>query len=64
MPTLAQSYILTRKPLYMRPVTIDNTQNSNALSNYQILVTLDTASLISAEKMRGGLRGHKVHGFR
>jgi len=52
MPTLAQSYIFTAKGPYMRPVIIDNTQNSNALSNYQIQVILDTASLISAGKMR------------
>jgi hypothetical protein len=37
---------------YRRPITIDNTQNSNNLSNYQVLVVLDTASLISAGKMR------------
>ncbi|MGC9149598.1 MAG: DUF2341 domain-containing protein [Candidatus Micrarchaeia archaeon] len=37
---------------YRRPITIDNTQNSNTLSNYQVLVTLDTASLISAGKLR------------
>ncbi|MGC9132552.1 MAG: CCXG family PEP-CTERM protein [Candidatus Micrarchaeia archaeon] len=37
---------------YRRPITIDNTQNPNTLSNYQVLVTLDTASLISAGKMR------------
>jgi alpha-tubulin suppressor-like RCC1 family protein len=37
---------------YRKPITIDNTRNSNTLSNYQVLVTLDTASLISAGKMR------------
>ena len=37
---------------YRRPIKIDNTQNSNTLSDYQVLVTLDTASLISAGKMR------------
>jgi hypothetical protein len=37
---------------YRRPVIINNTKNSNTLSNYQVLVTLDTASLISAGKMR------------
>jgi hypothetical protein len=52
MPTLAQTYILTGKGPFIRPVIIDNTQNSNALSNYQIGMTLDTASLISAGKMR------------
>ncbi|MGC9132733.1 MAG: hypothetical protein ACP5HJ_03840, partial [Candidatus Micrarchaeia archaeon] len=35
---------------YRRPITISNTQNSNTLSDYQVLVTLDTASLISASK--------------
>jgi ABC-type transporter Mla MlaB component len=38
--------------LYRRAVTIDNTQNSNTLTDYQVLVTVDTASLISAGKMR------------
>lgn len=52
MPTLAQSYILARKGYYIRPVIIDNTQSPNNLSDYQVLVTLDTASLISAGKMR------------
>ncbi|MGC8981588.1 MAG: DUF2341 domain-containing protein [Minisyncoccia bacterium] len=37
---------------YRRPVTINNTANNNNLTDYQILVTLDTASLISASKMR------------
>jgi len=37
---------------YRKPITIDNTNNANTLSNYQVLVTLDTASLISAGKMR------------
>ncbi len=34
------------------PITIDNMQNSNSLTNYQVLVTVDTNSLISAGKMR------------
>jgi len=38
--------------LYRRAVTIDNTQNSNTLTDYQVLVTVDTASLISVGKMR------------
>ncbi|MGB9886897.1 MAG: DUF2341 domain-containing protein [Moorellales bacterium] len=38
--------------LYRKPITIDNTQNASALSNYQVLVLVDTASLISAGKMR------------
>jgi len=37
---------------YRRAVTINNTANSNALSNYQVLVTVDTASLISAKKLQ------------
>jgi len=37
---------------YRKPVIIDNTQNSNTLTNYQVLVNLDTASLISQGKMR------------
>lgn len=37
---------------FKRVVTIDNTGNTNALSNYQVALTLDTASLISAGKMR------------
>jgi hypothetical protein len=37
---------------FRREITIDNTSNSNDLTDYQILVTLDTASLISAGKMR------------
>jgi hypothetical protein len=38
--------------LYRRPIVIYNTQNQNTLSNYPVLITLDTASLISAGKMR------------
>jgi len=37
---------------YRKPITINNTQNTNTLTDYQVLVTLDTASLISAGKMR------------
>jgi hypothetical protein len=37
---------------YRRPITIDNTQNTNNLTDYQVLITVDTASLISAGKMR------------
>jgi hypothetical protein len=37
---------------YRRRITIDNTQNSNTLTDYQVLVTVDTASPISAGKMR------------
>ncbi|MFZ8800804.1 MAG: DUF2341 domain-containing protein [Candidatus Nanopusillus sp.] len=38
--------------LYYRPILINNTQNSNNLIDYQILVTLDTRTLISQGKMR------------
>ena len=37
---------------FRRPITIDNTTNTNTLTDYQVLITLDTASLISAGKMR------------
>ncbi len=37
---------------YRRPITINNTANSNNLTDYQVLVTLNTQSLISAGKMR------------
>jgi|GEM_PF-2774215 len=37
--------------LYRRPITIDNTQNSNNLTNYQIAVIFDSSSLISAGKL-------------
>ncbi len=37
---------------YRVPVTIDNTGNTNTLTDYQVLVTLDTATLISNGKMR------------
>ena len=37
---------------YKQAITINNTLNSNTLTNYQVLVSLDTRSLISAGKMR------------
>ncbi|MEO0224634.1 MAG: DUF2341 domain-containing protein [candidate division WOR-3 bacterium] len=37
---------------YRRPITINNTNNSNNLSDYQVLITIDTASLISVGKMK------------
>ncbi|MFZ8800840.1 MAG: DUF2341 domain-containing protein, partial [Candidatus Nanopusillus sp.] len=37
---------------YYRQITINNTQNPNNLIDYQILVTLDTRTLISQGKMR------------
>jgi hypothetical protein len=37
---------------YRRAVTINNTANPNTLTDYQVLVVVDTASLISAGKMR------------
>ncbi|MDT7859142.1 MAG: hypothetical protein RQ930_03855, partial [Candidatus Aenigmarchaeota archaeon] len=36
--------------IYKKPITIDNTQNSNTLTDYQVLVNLDTQSLISQGK--------------
>ena len=37
---------------FRREITIDNTNNSNDLTDYQILVTIDTESLISAGRTR------------
>jgi len=37
---------------YRKPITINNTSNSNNLTDYQVLITLDTQSLISSWKMR------------
>ncbi len=37
---------------YRRSITINNSSNSNTLTDYQVLITLDTQSLISAGKMR------------
>ena len=37
--------------LYRRTITIDNTSNPFGLTNHPVLVTIDTASLISAGKM-------------
>ena len=37
---------------YRRNITVNNTQNSNTLTDYQILVTVDTQSLISDGKMQ------------
>jgi hypothetical protein len=37
---------------FRRQITINNTSNSNNLSDYQVLVILDAQSLISAGKMR------------
>jgi hypothetical protein len=42
--------------MYRRAVTINNTANPNTLTNYQVLVTVDTASLISAGKMQSDCR--------
>ena len=41
---------------YRRPITIDNTANPNNLNHYQVLITLDTHSLISAGKMEPDCR--------
>ncbi len=37
---------------YRAPLTIDNTANAQALTDYQLLVTLDTAALVAAGKLR------------
>ncbi|MEM5805012.1 MAG: DUF2341 domain-containing protein [Candidatus Aenigmatarchaeota archaeon] len=37
---------------YRRPITINNTLNSNNLTDYQVLVTINTQNLISQNKMR------------
>ncbi|MCS7092643.1 MAG: DUF2341 domain-containing protein [Patescibacteria group bacterium] len=37
---------------YRRMIHIDNTTNNNALTDYQVMVTIDTASLISQSKMK------------
>jgi hypothetical protein len=37
---------------YRRAIVIDNTLNSNTLTDYQVLIHMDTASLISQGKMR------------
>ncbi|MEM5815256.1 MAG: DUF2341 domain-containing protein, partial [Candidatus Aenigmatarchaeota archaeon] len=46
------SCVLNSQWQYRRPITINNTLNSNTLTDYQVLVTLDTQALISAGKMR------------
>ena len=37
---------------YVRNITIDNSSNSSSLTDYQILITVDTATPISAGKMK------------
>jgi len=37
---------------YRRSIIIDNTANPNTLTDYQVLITLDTASIIAEGKMR------------
>jgi hypothetical protein len=37
---------------YRRPITIDNTNNANLLKDFQVMVPLNTAEMISAGKMR------------
>jgi flagellin-like protein len=37
---------------YLRDIIIDNSLNSNSLTDYQISITLDTQSLISNDKMK------------
>lgn len=38
--------------LYRAPITLDNAANSSTLTNYQIALTIDTAALIAAGKLR------------
>jgi hypothetical protein len=60
MPTLAQSYLFSELGsenwlggwIYRIEITIDNRQNTSTLTDYQILVTVNTAALISAGKMK------------
>ncbi len=42
--------------LYSVPITIDNTGNANTLTNYQVAVTINTSSLITAGKMLSDCR--------
>jgi hypothetical protein len=37
---------------YRKPITINNSLNTNTLTNYQVNITVDTSSLISNGKMR------------
>jgi len=37
---------------YRKPITISNTNNPNGLADFQVLVVVDTASLVSAGKMK------------
>jgi hypothetical protein len=37
---------------YRKAITINNTQNSNSLTDYQVKIVMDTASLISAGKLK------------
>ena len=64
MPTLAYLYSTSFPGLYRRPITV--TAGSNGMpSNYSIQIVLDTASLISAGKMRsdcGDIRFYKSDG--
>ncbi|MGC9060167.1 MAG: DUF2341 domain-containing protein, partial [Thermoplasmata archaeon] len=50
--TLNTSFPLMPGWPYMRRIVINNTANSNTLTNYTVNLTLDTASLIMAGKMR------------
>jgi hypothetical protein len=38
--------------IYRKPIDINNTQNSNSLTDFQVLASIDTVSLITAGKMR------------
>jgi len=49
--------VIVRYPIpttlsYRKPITVNNTSNASTLTGYQILVTVDTASLITAGKIQ------------
>jgi len=46
---------------YRVPVTIDNTANSNTLSNYAVSFVIDTSALMRAGKMRGDCGDIRVY---
>jgi hypothetical protein len=51
-PAVASPVTVSIPPVYIVPVVIDNTRNPNTLTNYQVLIVVNTASLIVAGKLR------------
>jgi len=49
--------------LYRRAITIDNSQNPNNLNDYQVLITMDTQSLISEGKMSSDCSDLRFTGY-